>query len=61
MGDLDNEQAIIGKFQQLSNDTQRLAAQVNDLAAEAQEHASVIRALEPMDGDRKCFRLVRPW
>lgn len=60
MGDkeLKTEQAVIGRFQVLRNELNALANRANELAAESREHDLVLKALEPMDGDRKCYRVV---
>lgn len=60
MGDkeLKTEQAVIGRFQELRNELSALANRANELAAESREHDLVLKALEPMDGDRKCYRVV---
>lgn len=55
---LKTEQAILGRFQELRNEVDSLASRASDLSAELQEHELVLKALEPLDGGRKCFRLV---
>ena len=56
---LNNEQAILGRFQELRNEISQTSAKANELAAESQEHELVLKALEPMEGGRKCYRVVR--
>jgi len=56
---LKTEQAILSRFQELRNEVDGLASRASDLSAELQEHELVLKALEPLDGGRKCFRLVR--
>ncbi len=60
MGDkeLKTEQAVIGRFQELRNELNALANRANELASESREHDLVLKTLEPMDGDRKCYRVV---
>ena len=56
---LNNEQAILGRFQELRNEISQISAKANELAAESQEHDLVLKALEPLEGERKCYRVVR--
>lgn len=56
--EIKTEQQVIAKFQELRQGVNVLWNKVNDLESEAQEHELVIKALEPMDPQRKCFRLV---
>ena len=56
---LSNEQAILGRFQELRNEISQMSAKANELAAESQEHELVLKALEPLEGGRKCYRVVR--
>ncbi len=56
---LKTEQAILSRFQELRNEVDGLASRASDLSAELQEHELVLKALEPLDGGRKCFRLAR--
>jgi len=56
--ELKTEQAVINRFQELRNELNTLSSRANELAAESREHDLVLKALEPMDGDRKCYRVV---
>lgn len=56
--ELKTEQAILGRFQELRSELSILSNRANELSAESQEHGLVLKALEPMDGDRKCYRVV---
>lgn len=56
--ELKTEQAVIDRFQELRNELNTLSSRANELAAESREHDLVLKALEPMDGDRKCYRVV---
>lgn len=56
---LNNEQAILGRFQELRNEISQMSAKANELAAESQEHELVLKALEHLEGERKCYRVVR--
>lgn len=57
---LNNEQAILTRFQELRNEISQMSTKASDLAAESQEHDLVLKALEPLDAGRKCYRVVRP-
>ena len=53
--------AVVERFGRMRQDLEAAAARLHDLAADEGEHDLVVRALEPMDGGRKCFRLVGGW
>jgi len=55
---MNNEQAILSRFQELRNEISQMGAKANEMAAESQEHELVLKALEPMEGTRKCYRVV---
>lgn len=55
---LNNERDIINRFQELKQELNTLASKYNDVDNQAQEHESVIKTLVPLDGNRKCFRLI---
>ena len=56
---LNSEQAILSRFQELRNEISSMGAKTNEMAAESQEHELVLKALEPLDGARRCYRMVR--
>ena len=56
--ELKSEQAILSRFQDLRNELATLSGRANELAAESQEHDLVLKALEPLDGGRRCYRVV---
>jgi prefoldin subunit 2 len=56
--ELKTEQAILSRFQELRNELSVLSNRANELSSESQEHNLVLKALEPLDGDRKCYRVV---
>ena len=58
MGELKSERDILERFQELKQELNTLASRFNDIESQAQEHESVIKALEPLDNNRKCFRLI---
>lgn len=56
--EMSSHEAIIEKFKELRSHIPQLAGKLNDLSAECAEHEGVVKALEQLDPDRKCFRLV---
>ena len=58
MGELTNERDILERFQELKQELNNLASKFSDVESQAQEHESVIKTLEPLDNNRKCFRLI---
>lgn len=58
MADPKNEEEVVGKFNQLRQEVQQIWSKINELESEAKEHALVIKTMEPMEKERKCFRLV---
>ena len=57
-GALKTEREILSRFQELRSELDNLAARANNIAAELNEHDLVLKTLEPLDGGRKCYRLV---
>lgn len=57
-GELRTEQEIIGRFQEMRSNVNALWNKINELEAEMSEHDLVIKALQPMEAGRKCFRLI---
>lgn len=55
---LDSEQAIIAEFKRLVQERETLSSAAIERRSEVAEHDLVIKTLEPLDVDRKCFRLV---
>ncbi|DBA70866.1 TPA: hypothetical protein ACH3X2_011631 [Trebouxia sp. C0005] len=55
---LNSERDIINRFQELKQELNALSSKFNDIDNQAQEHDSVIKALTPLDSNRKCFRLI---
>jgi len=42
----------------LRNQVQSIAEKIGELEAERNEHALVVKTIEPLDPDRRCFRLI---
>lgn len=55
---LNSERDIINRFQELKQELNTLASKFNEIDNQAQEHDSVVKALTPLDSNRKCFRLI---
>ena len=53
-----SEQEILQSFQTQRNELRSLAAKIEELSSDANEHGLVLKTLEPMEKDRKCFRLI---
>ncbi|CAG8621517.1 2584_t:CDS:2, partial [Racocetra persica] len=49
---------ITAQFNHKKNELQVIAQKIGELEAEAEEHKAVIDTISPLNGDRKCFRLV---
>ncbi len=56
MKDKKGQEEIIAGFQSLRNEQRSVAAKINELQQDLNEHKIVIETLEGVDGDRKCFR-----
>lgn len=53
-----NEKEIVSHFQALRQRVQETNTKVAELNGDLAEHDVVLKALEPMDAKRKCFRLI---
>lgn len=49
---------ILDRFVSMRDGVEALWNKINELRNEVSEHQQVIKALEPMDPQRRCFRLV---
>ncbi|KAK9812340.1 hypothetical protein WJX73_003378 [Symbiochloris irregularis] len=52
------EKEIVEKFQALRSEREDLASSLYARGADLQEHEVVIRALQPLEGKRRCYRLI---
>ncbi len=52
------ETDVVNEFQARRQRLSEAYSKMNELASEIGEHDVVTKALEPMDGTRKCFRLI---
>ena len=55
---LKTEQAIVAAFEQLINERDALSSKTIELQSELADHDLVIKTLQPLAPERKCFRLV---
>jgi prefoldin subunit 2 len=58
MKDKKSQEEIIQGFNTMRNEQRSIAAKINELQQDLNEHKIVIETLEGVDADRKCFRLV---
>ncbi|KXG53658.1 Prefoldin [Penicillium griseofulvum] len=52
------QQELQYQYTNFKNTLQQLAQKIGDIEQEAEEHKLVIETLDPLDADRKCFRMV---
>ncbi|KAK4078681.1 uncharacterized protein Triagg1_3012 [Trichoderma aggressivum f. europaeum] len=52
------QQDLQTTYSNYKNTLQQIASKIGDIEQEAEEHKLVLETLEPLSGDRKCFRLI---
>ncbi|KAK2762083.1 hypothetical protein FQN54_001090 [Arachnomyces sp. PD_36] len=52
------QQELQQQYSNYKNTLQQLAQKIGDIEQETEEHKLVIDTLEPLSGDRKCFRMI---
>jgi len=52
------QQDLQTQYTNYKNALQQLAQKIGDVEQEAEEHKLVLETLEPLPGDRKCFRMI---
>ncbi|KAF2099643.1 Prefoldin beta-like protein [Rhizodiscina lignyota] len=52
------QQELQLQYTTYKNNLQQLAQKIGDVEQEAEEHKLVLETLEPLPGDRKCFRMI---
>ncbi|KAK4129602.1 hypothetical protein N657DRAFT_86126 [Parathielavia appendiculata] len=52
------QQDLQVQYSTYKNTLQQLAQKIGDVEQEAEEHKLVLETLEPLPGDRKCFRMI---
>ena len=53
-----NEQAVAGRWSAMRSELNQLYSKITELEMELSEHSLVISAIQPLDKDRKCFRMI---
>ncbi|RNF09342.1 prefoldin subunit 2 [Trypanosoma rangeli] len=53
-----SEEAIVQRYQQLRQECLSLVSRISELENELHEHKLVVEALRPLNGDRRCHRLI---
>jgi prefoldin subunit 2 len=56
--ELKTEQQVIARFQELRQAVSTIINKIADMETEASEHDLVIKALQPMEKSRRCYRLI---
>ncbi|KAK4451655.1 Prefoldin beta-like protein [Podospora aff. communis PSN243] len=46
------------QYSTYKNTLQQIAQKIGDVEQEAEEHKLVLETLQPLSGDRKCFRMI---
>ncbi|KAJ8070272.1 hypothetical protein OCU04_000655 [Sclerotinia nivalis] len=52
------QQELQNQYTSYKNGLQQIASKIGDVEIEAEEHKLVLETLEPLPGDRKCFRMI---
>ncbi|KAF2707581.1 Prefoldin beta-like protein [Pleomassaria siparia CBS 279.74] len=55
---LKKQQELQSTYQNYKNTLQSIAQKIGDIEQETDEHKLVLETLEPLSGDRKCFRMI---
>ncbi|KAJ4382948.1 Cochaperone prefoldin complex subunit [Didymella sp. IMI 355093] len=55
---LDKQQQLQSTYQNYKTTLQNIASKIGDIEQETEEHKLVLETLEPLPGDRKCFRMI---
>ncbi|TGO68268.1 hypothetical protein BOTNAR_0027g00240 [Botryotinia narcissicola] len=52
------QQELQNQYTNYKNGLHQIASKIGDVETEAEEHKLVLETLEPLPGDRKCFRMI---
>ncbi|KAF2201448.1 Prefoldin beta-like protein [Delitschia confertaspora ATCC 74209] len=52
------QQELQNTYSTYKNTLQTIASKIGDIEQETEEHKLVLETLEPLPGDRKCFRMI---
>ncbi|KNG44101.1 prefoldin subunit 2 [Stemphylium lycopersici] len=55
---LNKQQELQTNYQNYKNMLQTIASKIGDIEQESEEHKLVLETLQPLSGDRKCFRMI---
>ncbi|KAH7076848.1 Prefoldin beta-like protein [Paraphoma chrysanthemicola] len=55
---LKKQQELQTTYQNYKSTLQNIAQKIGDIEQETEEHKLVLETLEPLPGDRKCFRMI---
>ncbi|KAK7191566.1 hypothetical protein DPSP01_004824 [Paraphaeosphaeria sporulosa] len=55
---LKKQQDLQTTYQNYKSTLQTIASKIGDIEQETEEHKLVLETLEPLPGDRKCFRMI---
>ncbi|KAJ3191427.1 hypothetical protein HK101_007721 [Irineochytrium annulatum] len=53
-----SDQEIVAQFNSMKQELGGIAQKLGELEQEKDEHRLVVETMEPLDGGRKCFRLI---
>ncbi|KAF9583186.1 hypothetical protein BGW38_010072 [Lunasporangiospora selenospora] len=53
-----SDQELTQTYNTMKSDLNSLAQKIGELETESDEHTLVVETLTPLEGDRRCFRLV---
>ncbi|KAJ3026839.1 UNVERIFIED_CONTAM: hypothetical protein HDU68_004977 [Siphonaria sp. JEL0065] len=53
-----SDQEIVAQFNAMKQELQAIASKLGELEQEKDEHKMVVDTMDPLNGDRKCFRLI---
>ncbi|KAI9788988.1 MAG: hypothetical protein M1816_006446 [Peltula sp. TS41687] len=52
------QQELQLQYTNFKNNLQQLAQKIGDIEQETEEHKLVLETLQPLSGDRRCFRMI---
>lgn len=52
------QQDLQNQYNNYKNSLQQIAQKIGEIEQESEEHKLVLETLTPLDGERKCFRLI---
>ena len=58
MSSVPSDAEIVQTFTRMRDTVQDFSQKLTELEMERNEHDLVVKAIEPLDGDRKCYRMI---